>query len=133
MKVIRMAALAAALFVAPVAVAAAQQPTPPQAQGQARQGQQGGRMMAALLKGIDLSDAQKAQLDSIRAKYRAQMGPFTPGTQPDSATMQKRRELMQAQQEDIRAVLTPDQQKVYDQNLAEMRSAMQRRFPPPER
>src|SRR3989449_6528255 len=74
--------------------------------------------MEGLLRGITLTPAQQAQVDSIREHYRSQMPAFTPGSPPDSATREKMREHFRHMTEDIRAVLTPDQQKVYDKNLA---------------
>ena len=84
-------------------------------------------MMEMMFKGIDLDAGQKAKVDSVVAKYRAEMPAFTPGQQMDDAARQKRRETMEKQQADIRALLTPDQQKVFDTNVAEMRERMQRR------
>jgi Spy/CpxP family protein refolding chaperone len=85
--------------------------------------------MQRLLQGITLTSVQQAKVDSITAKYRAQMPPFTPGSPPDSATRAKMRALFGNQDEEIRAVLTPDQQKVWDQNVTEMRNRMQQRAP----
>jgi hypothetical protein len=48
---------------------------------------------------------------------------------PDSATRAKLRALFGNQDEEIRALLTPDQQKVWDQNVTEMRNRMQQRAP----
>jgi len=88
-----------------------------------------GRRMQRLLQGITLTAAQQAKVDSITTKYRAQLPPFTPGARPDSATRAKMRTLFGNQDEEIRALLTPDQQKVWDQNVTEMRNRMQQRAP----
>ncbi|HEX4627867.1 MAG TPA: hypothetical protein VH137_03675, partial [Gemmatimonadales bacterium] len=77
--------------------------------------------MEMLLKDITLTPAQQAQVDSIRVRYQGQMPAFTPGAPPDSATRQRMRDLFRRHNEEIRAVLTPDQQKIWDRNLAEMR------------
>ena len=124
MKFLATLALSAAVLMGASTMARAQadQAAPPR-------GQRGGMMSAALLKGIDLSAAQKAKIDSIQTSYRSQMPAMTPGSRPDEATRAKRREIMQKESADIRAVLTSDQQKVYDKNLEEMRSRMQRRGP----
>ena len=116
MKRIRVFALLAAL----VALAA------PAAHAQGGGGGQGGRgrQMEMLMQGITLTDAQKASVDSIGQAYRAQMPPMQQGTPPDSATRAKRMEIAQKQYAAIRTVLTPDQQKVFDKNLADMRAAM---------
>ncbi len=88
-----------------------------------------GRRMERLLHGITLTAEQQVKVDSITARYRAQMPPFTPGAQPDSATRAKMRTLFGNQDEEIRALLTPDQQKVWDQNVTAMRNRMQQRAP----
>jgi len=87
------------------------------------------RRMQRLLQGMTLTAEQQAKVDSITAKYRGQMPAFTPGTPPDSATRAKLRVLFGNQDEEIRALLTPDQQKVWDQNVTEMRNRMQQRAP----
>lgn len=121
MRMLRLAALGAALTLAAATPALAQQG----GGGQGRGG--GGRMMEMVFKGIDLDAGQKAKVDSIVAKYRAEMPAMTPGTPPDEAARAKRREVMEKQQTDLRGVLTPDQQKVFDQNLADMRERMRSR------
>ena len=113
MKRIRLFALLAALvaFAAPAV----------HAQGGGGGGQgRGGRQMEALMQGITLTDAQKTQVDSIGQAFRAQMPPMTQGTPPDSATRAKMMEVRQKQYAAIRTVLTADQQKVFDKNLAEL-------------
>jgi Spy/CpxP family protein refolding chaperone len=128
MKIVGIAALSVALLVGGAAAGYAQGG---QQSGAAPSGMRGGnRMMTTLLEGITLTDAQKAKIDSISAKYRAEMPAFTPGTRPDSATMARRRELMQQETAEIRSVLTPEQQKVFDENVARMRERMQRRGGP---
>jgi Spy/CpxP family protein refolding chaperone len=49
------------------------------------------------------------------------------GGPPDEATRAKMMELQKKQAAEIRAVLTADQQKVFDQNLKEMRDRMEAR------
>ena len=80
------------------------------------------RRMQALFKDITLTPAQQAKIDSIRARYSPQMPAFTPGSPPDSATRAKMRDLFRRQDDEIRAVLTADQQKIWDKNVAEMRA-----------
>jgi Spy/CpxP family protein refolding chaperone len=92
-------------------------------------GGQGGRGMQMLMQGITLTDKQKASVDSIGTVYRAQMPPMQQGTQPDSATRAKSMEVRQKQYAAIRTVLTPDQQKVFDKNLEDMRAQMGRPRP----
>ncbi len=107
-------ALATASMLALAASAALAQ-TPPRGPGPG-----GGRRMEGLLRGITLTPGQQAQVDSIREHYRSQMPAFTPGSPPDSATREKMREHFRHMVDDIRAVLTPDQQKVWDKNMAQM-------------
>jgi len=52
------------------------------------------------------------------------------GTPPDSATRAKGREVMQKEYAAVRNVLTPDQQKVFDKNLEDMRAAQANRPKP---
>jgi Spy/CpxP family protein refolding chaperone len=81
-----------------------------------------GRGMQRLMEGITLTDAQKASVDSIGQAFRAQMPPMQQGTPPDSATRAKRMEVVQKQYAAVRAVLTADQQKVFDKNIETMRA-----------
>ena len=89
----------------------------------------GGRAMERLMNGITLTDKQKTSVDSIQQAFRAQMPAMTPGTPPDSATRAKMGEVRQKQYAAIRTVLTPDQQKVFDKNLEDMRANMGRPRP----
>jgi Spy/CpxP family protein refolding chaperone len=91
------------------------------AQAQNPSGRGTGRRMQLLFRDITLTEDQQTKVDSIQSRYRAQMPSFTPGTPPDSATRQKIRGLFRHEIDDLRAVLTADQQKAFDKNLAEMR------------
>jgi Spy/CpxP family protein refolding chaperone len=104
--------------------------------GPGRRGEMGARRDSALFRGITLSDAQKTQIKAIRDKYRTQWASLRDqgraGGQgdvrrqrPDSATRAQMRSLMEQQQGEVRGVLTADQQKVYDKNLASVRSRAQ--------
>lgn len=129
MKAIRIATLAAALCVGMTSVAAAQG-APPQGQGQGER--RDGRMGGMLLKDINLTDAQKAQVKTIREKYLPQQMELrktaqATGGPPDEATRSKMMELQNKQAADIRAILTADQQATFDKNLAEMKSRMESR------
>ena len=129
MKVIRIATLAFALGVGMTSVAAAQGPPESQGQGGMRRGQGMGGM---LLKDITLTDAQKAQIKTIREKYLPQQMELRKAAQatggpPDEATRSKMMDLQEKQAAEIRAVLTADQQKVFDSNLKEMRDQMEAR------
>jgi Spy/CpxP family protein refolding chaperone len=118
----RIAVVTAALLAFSAAAAVAQAPAgPPQGQGQGPGGGRGGAArMQALLQGITLTAPQQAKFDSIQAAYQGQMPAFTPGSPPDSAAMARRREIGQKRDADLRAVLTPEQQTVWDTNMANM-------------
>ena len=127
MKAIRIATLAVALCVGMTSVAAAQG-TEPQGQGQGR----GGGMGGMLLKDINLNDAQKAQVKTIRDKYVPQLQELRKASQatggpPDEATRTKMTDIQNKQAADIRAILTADQQATFDKNLAEMKARMANR------
>jgi Spy/CpxP family protein refolding chaperone len=126
MKVIRIATLAFALCAGLTSVAAAQGQPEPQGQGEMRRG---GGMGGTLLKDITLTDAQKAQIKTIREKYLPQQMELRKATQAtgkpaDEATYSKMMDLQEKQAAEIRAVLTPDQQSVFDQNLKALRDRM---------
>ncbi len=130
MRIVRIASMAIALCVASASIAAAQRPDsgPPG-------GRRGGRMGPDLLAGITLTDAQQAQVRAIREKYAPQRTEImqavrTSGMPPDSATMAKMRGITEAQTADIRAILTADQRKVLDKNVADERERMEKRPPP---
>jgi len=142
MKRIRIATLGVALM-AVASVAGAQAPQSSdtgkaRARAEDHRGARGERRaggpMRGLLRGIDLSDAQKTQIRQISEKYRTEFqslrGDRAQGQErqrPDSAKMQQMRSLMDRQQADIRAVLSADQRKTFDQNLAQMKQRMQER------
>src|SRR4029450_7054915 len=99
------------------------------AQGGGGQGGQG-RGMQRLMQGIKLDGKQPASVAPTQKVFRAQRPPMQQGTPPDSATRAKGREVMQKEYAAVRNVLTPDQQKVFDKNLAEMRAAQANRPKP---
>jgi periplasmic protein CpxP/Spy len=85
-----------------------------------------GRADQALLRGITLSADQQQRIDSIRTRYRTQMEQMRQQQGGDRDAMRTQmRATMDKQQAEIRAVLTPDQQTQFDQNVAEMRNRMQ--------
>ena len=128
MKAIRIATLAIALCVGATSVAAAQGQNEPQGQGERR----GGAMGGMLLKDINLTDAQKAQVKTIREKYAPQQLELRKSAQavggpPDEATRAKMIDLQTKQAAEIRAILTADQQATFDKNLADQRARMEAR------
>jgi Spy/CpxP family protein refolding chaperone len=94
------------------------------AQGGGGQGNFAAMRMQAMLKDITLTAAQQSKVDSIAADYRGKMPAFTPGVRPDSSSRAQRREMMQHHDADIRAVLTAEQQPIWDRNAADMRVRM---------
>jgi len=93
-------------------------------------GGRGGGMMARLMDGITLTDSQKTQVQAIEDKYASQMQQFRQkmrdarqnGTPMDSASMAAMRDTMKKERDEIRAVLTPDQQSKFDDNVKSMMS-----------
>lgn len=77
------------------------------------------RMQQMLFNGITLTSAQQARIDSIHARHRGEMQGLDPRNNPDDRA--KMRQMMQAHMAELRAVLTPDQQAVFDRNVADMR------------
>ena len=132
MSWIRMA-IAGVAFLGVASVASAQG-TPPQ--GEEHHGGPGGfrgRGSQMLFQGIELTDAQKDQIAKIDAKYKAERDALRPaGGQmqgpPDEATRTKFNEIRTKSQAEYRAVLTADQQKIFDKNVADMKARMEARM-----
>ena len=123
MKVFTAALLALSLCAVGTSACAAQQPEPG-AQGARRAG-----MGGLILQGITLTEAQKTQQKAIREKYAPQMMQLrktseTTGTPIDQA---KLAELRASQLSELRAILTADQQVIFDKNAVEMRARMAER------
>ena len=120
MKAIRIATLAIALCAGITSVGAAQGQPEPSKQGR------GGSMGGKLLKDITLTDAQKEQVKVIREKYLPQLVQLRKAAQavgtPDEANRAQMTDLQNKQAAEIRAILTADQQAIFDRNLAEMKS-----------
>jgi Spy/CpxP family protein refolding chaperone len=90
-------------------------------------GPRGFRGDQALLRNITLSADQQQRIDTIRARYRTQMEQMRQQSGGDRDAMRgQMRTMMEKQQAEIRDVLTPDQQRQFDQNVADMRSRMER-------
>ena len=126
MKAIRIATLAVALCAGMTSVAAAQAQPDHEKHGQGEM-KRGGGMGGMLLKDITLTDAQKEQIKTIREKYAPRQLEIrkavqATGVAPDEATKAKMAELQNQQAAEIRAVLTADQQVIFDRNLAEMKA-----------
>jgi Spy/CpxP family protein refolding chaperone len=116
--------VAAASFVAvAVSQASAQAVSkdPPAGQPPAGGGMGGGRNMNAMLfEGITLTADQQTKVDSIQGAYRTQMQAMGRPQQGDTTGMGARLKLRADQNAAIRGVLTAEQQKTFDANLAKM-------------
>ena len=80
-----------------------------------------------LFAGIDLTDAQKDQIAKIGEKYQAEREALRPaGAQkagpPDSTTRAKMDDIRAKSNAEYRAVLTADQQKIFDKNIADIKA-----------
>ncbi|HEY8165944.1 MAG TPA: Spy/CpxP family protein refolding chaperone [Gemmatimonadaceae bacterium] len=151
MSWIRMA-IGAVAFCAVASVASAQggQGAPPPGE-KGGPGWGRGRMSQLLFNGIELTDAEKVQIDKIREKYRAEMkalrpeggrvGPGAPGAQggapgaggPPPMSPEARAkmdEIRTKQNAEFRTVLTTAQQAIFDKNVAEMKARKEQRRPP---
>jgi Spy/CpxP family protein refolding chaperone len=128
--VLTLTAASAALGQSPGTTPTPAQPNVPASETPAPQRQAGpganrfAQRLAMMLQGITLTDTQRVQIDSIVARSNAAMPAFQPGQRPDSAAMATRREATAARDRQIRAVLTADQQRVFDANIEEIRANM---------
>lgn len=151
MKNISSAIVAGLLVFGSAAVVAAQAPTQaPQAHAQhaGKQGKHAGpgrRAGGAMLRGIQLTDAEKANLKNVNAKYAPQFkalreqnkgqGKIAKG---DTAAMRQRREanapqreamkkIMDAERADLRGALSPANQAKFDANAKQMQDHFAKR------
>lgn len=130
MKAIRIALLGVAIVAASSAVASAQAPAAPAPQQQGGPGARGGRGNMAM-NGIELTDEQKAKQAEIAKKYAPEMTALQESMQNGgdrAELMKKSMELRDKRNADIRAILTTEQQAVFDRNLADQKAAMEARM-----
>ncbi len=123
MKALRIAALVAALLVSGAAIASAQ--------GAMQQGGQARRNVQ--LDGIELTDAQKVKLEEIQRKYQPEMMALRTEFQNGgdrAELMKKSAALRERSSAEIRAILTADQQGVFDKHTAEIKARMEAQRPP---
>jgi Spy/CpxP family protein refolding chaperone len=146
MSSVRTLALGALMIVGVAGVSAAQSTTTPPTRSQRSsemQGRRGGGRGGEFGRDLNLTDAQKAQIKTIRAKYqpqnealRTQAKPFLDAartarqkgdTVAARTNMEKARQVMQGGQNirnqenaEIRAILTPDQQAKWDARQKQM-------------
>jgi Spy/CpxP family protein refolding chaperone len=78
------------------------------------------RLAEFLLRGITLTPEQKTKLEALMVQHREDRLAFG-GATTDSTAMAARVKVVRRHMAENRAVLTPDQQKIYDKNLAELR------------
>jgi Spy/CpxP family protein refolding chaperone len=123
MKAVRIAALGAALLIGSATVASAQ------AAGAQQQGERrGGRNTQ--MNGIELTDAQKVQYEAIQKKYAPEMASIRNDMMNGgdrAELMKKGMTLRENSAKEIRAILTPEQQVVFDKNMAEQKARMEER------
>lgn len=125
-------AIAGAAFLGVASVASAQGQQGAQG-GPPQQGGQWGRGGASMVfAGIDLNAAQKDQVQKIMDKYKAEREALRPaGGQmqgpPDDATRAKMADIRTRSTAEYRAILTADQQKIFDKNVADMKARMEQR------
>jgi Spy/CpxP family protein refolding chaperone len=126
MKAIRIAALGVALLAGSAAVAGAQAAT----QAPTQQGGPGGgrRGMNRSLNGIELTEAQKAKVAEIDAKYAPELQAIRESMQGGgdrAEAFAKMQAVNEKRNPEIRAVLTAEQQAIFDKNLAEQKARME--------
>ena len=129
MKVLRIAALSVAL-IAGSSVAAMAQGGPPAGGGAMQQGGGRGNRPNMQLKDITLTAEQQAKVDDISKKYAPERQEIRDAMQSggDRAEgIKKMGELRAKSAPEIRAVLTAEQQVVFDRNLADMKAAAEAR------
>jgi hypothetical protein len=118
-KMMKMAAMAAAMCMVVTTVA--------KAQAAQQQGRRAGGQMAAMMKDITLTDMQKAKLDSITKVFADKNAPLMAAARGgDADARTKMAENRKAQTEAIKGVLTEEQKKQFDANVAGMAPAAAR-------
>ncbi|MEO8334350.1 MAG: Spy/CpxP family protein refolding chaperone [bacterium] len=126
MKAFRIAALGFALVAGTAVVASAQAAPQQQGRGGGRPNQQ--------LKDISLTAEQQAKIEEINKKYAPEMQVIREGMQGggDRAEgMKKMNDLRTKISPEIRAVLTAEQQAIFDKNSADMKARMDAMAKPP--
>lgn len=120
MRKLGLAGLAAALCLAAA--------TPAHAQGDPQMGaRRGFNLGAMVMQGVNLTAGQQAKVDSITSKYRDQMRKAREDAQAAGGDMSGMRaqmqEMRQKQLDELRAVLTSDEQRAtFDKNVEDLRN-----------
>lgn len=119
MKAIRVVALGALLLAVGAVAARAQGGGSPQGQA--------GRRPDRLLDNMMLTESQKSKIEGITRKYQPEMQAIVEsmnGGGDRGDARQKMFALREKMQPEIRAVLTPDQQAIFDKNVAEQKARL---------
>ena len=117
MKAIRIATLAVALLAGSTTVAVAQ------GGGGGGQGRGG---ITRLIEGITLTDAQQAKFTEIQTKYQPQLTAAREAAAGDRAAMMKGMQAINDKMyPELRAVLTTEQQTVWDKNIEARKARLQ--------
>ena len=94
--------------------------------GGSRMRQRGGPHGDMMFEGLNLTKDQRAQVTLIRDRYKLKADSMRMGTTAhDSTSRSAFRSMMTQEMSEIRAVLTPDQQKQLDDRMAKMRERRQ--------
>jgi Spy/CpxP family protein refolding chaperone len=118
MKAIRVMALGVLLLAVGAVTARAQG-------GAAQQGQAGGRRPDRLLDNMLLTDSQKAKIDNIQRKYLPDLQALRQSMSSGGDRTEGMQKWKAIVEPEIRAVLTPDQQAIFDKNAAEQKARME--------
>jgi protein CpxP len=122
--------------------------------GKRAQGERGQKMRGAavkgLFRGIELTQAQRDQMKTVNEKYHSQFQTLRESLKPDlkaahearqrgdtvaaraawertNASRERMHALMEQQRNEVRALLTPEQQQTFDRNAQQMRERMEKR------
>lgn len=121
MKAFRILALGALLVIAGAVAASAQA-------GGSQRGDAAGRRPDRLLNNLLLTDAQRAKVEGITRKYQPQMQAIYQSMNSGGDRGQVRQQVMALRsqmQPELRAVLTSDQQTIFDRNAAEQNARIE--------
>jgi Spy/CpxP family protein refolding chaperone len=157
--------LGAALALVAAGEATAQAPADSQRQGEVRRGERqrgerGRKMhgagMRGMFNGIELTQAQREQMQAVHAKYRPQFESIRESIKPDLEAARAARQrgdtaaartaferttsardraqaLHEQQRNEIRALLTPEQRTTFDANAQKVKERMEKRGDRPRR
>ena len=122
------------------ALASAQAPGPAGGQGQLNgpRGERRGpgpRMMQEVLAKLNLTPAQKTQIEALQKKQREEMrAQFkgqrpAPGTPPDPQMREKMKAMREKYHKELMAILTPAQRKQFKEEMEALRKKWQQEHP----